>query len=163
MQLFSSMYRTHCTRAIFLAVIKLLETYQCSRLHSCISFLLNVTGQTIICPLLLKLWFTFLFFLKLKRNYSSKTFKWVYFFYNVSNFTSTFFFHLVLESINKNKLVLTKYLKNTCWYDNYCSIIKDNFFQVNVFNVILWQTEQTFSNIQYLIFVTFYNWLLFLK
>ena len=41
--------RTHGTRAIFLAVIKLLETHRYSRLHSCISFLLNVTGQSTIC------------------------------------------------------------------------------------------------------------------
>ena len=43
--------RTHSTRAIFLAVIKLLETHQYSRPHSCISFLLNETGQTSISPL----------------------------------------------------------------------------------------------------------------
>ena len=42
--------RTHSTRATFLAVIKLLETHQYSCPHSCISFLLNVTGQTTICP-----------------------------------------------------------------------------------------------------------------
>ena len=41
--------RTHSTRVIFLAVIKLLETHQYSRPHSCTSFLLNVTGQTTIC------------------------------------------------------------------------------------------------------------------
>ena len=41
---------THSTRIIFLAVIKLLETHQYSRPHSCISFLLNVTGQNTICP-----------------------------------------------------------------------------------------------------------------
>ena len=42
--------RTNSTRAIFLAVIKLLDTHQYSRPHSWISFLLNVTGQTTICP-----------------------------------------------------------------------------------------------------------------
>ena len=42
--------RTHSTRFIFLAVIKLLETYQYSCPHSCISFLPNVTGQTTTCP-----------------------------------------------------------------------------------------------------------------
>ena len=42
--------RTHSTRVIFLAVIKLLETHQYSHPHSCISFLLNVTGQTTISP-----------------------------------------------------------------------------------------------------------------
>ena len=41
--------RTHSTKSIFLAVIKLLETHQYSRPHFCISFL-NITGQTTICP-----------------------------------------------------------------------------------------------------------------
>ena len=36
--------QTHSTRAIFLVVIKLLETHHYSCPHSCISFLLNVTG-----------------------------------------------------------------------------------------------------------------------
>ena len=48
--------RTHSTRLIFLAVIKLLETHQYSRPHSCISFLLNVIRQTTICPFVKRLW-----------------------------------------------------------------------------------------------------------
>ena len=51
--------RTHSIRAIFLAVIKLLETHQHSRPHCCISFLLNVTGQTTLCPFV-KVLFSFL-------------------------------------------------------------------------------------------------------
>ena len=52
--------RTHSTRGIFLAVIKLLETHQYSRPRSCISFLLNVTGQTTICPFAKCLWGSFI-------------------------------------------------------------------------------------------------------
>ena len=47
---------THSTRAIFLTVIKLFETHQYSRPHSCISFFPYVTGQTIICPSVKCVW-----------------------------------------------------------------------------------------------------------